>query len=377
MKGCLRLFLIAVVAATLSVPIWAQLTIPEISYDAVENLKGFPDDVYLGEIAGVATNSKGHIFVYTRTGHVTVTEGTSRAFVHGGAHLYEFDQTGKYLREIGQGVYGFVWAHTVHVDPQDNIWIVDEGSNMIMKFDPDGRVLMTLGRHPEATPIPQPRTLAPVPTRPAGPGGGAAAEGGGRPSALPGAGVPGDNFDWPDDVAWDPQGNIFIADGDHDNQRVAKFDKDGKFIKSWGSLGTAPGQFHTVHSLQVDAKGMVYVADRSNNRIQVFDNDGNFKTQYMNVGTPGTLCITSGPHQYLYSANFNFPENFEEGGEIYKMELDGKVLGRFGKAGHQVREFGSVHAIDCRNPNELIVGDLTNWRVQKITLHPTAAQGPS
>ena len=136
----------------------------------------------------------------------------------------------------------------------------------------------------------------------------------------------------------------------------------------------APGQFNTVHSLQVDAQGMVYVADRANNRIQVFDNDGNFKAQYRNVGSPWTLCITPGPHQYLYSSNSNYPNDFENG-EIYKMELDGKILGKFGKAGKALKEHGSLHAMDCRTPNTLYTGDLTNWRVQKLTLHPTAAQG--
>ena len=174
-------------------------------------------------------------------------------------------------------------------------------------------------------------------------------------------------------MGWDAAGNIFISDG-YGNSRVAKFDKNGRFIKSWGQRGTEPGQFNTLHSLQVDAQGMVYVADRTNNRIQVFDNDGNFKTQYRNVGSPWTLCITPGPHQYLYSSNSNYPNDFENG-EIYKMELDGKILGRFSKAGKLPGQHGSLHAMDCRTPNTLYTGDLTNWRVQKLTLHPTPAQG--
>ena len=112
-------------------------------------------------------------------------------------------------------------------------------------------------------------------------------------------GVPGDNFNRPTDVAWDAAGNIFVADG-YGNSRVAKFDKNGKFIKSWGQSGTAPGQFNLLHTIATDAQGNVYVGDRSNRRIQVFDNDGNFKTQYLNVGAPWAICITPGPHQYLY-----------------------------------------------------------------------------
>ena len=378
MKRCLQVFLIAAAAVVFTIPLWAQLTVADIPFDSQPNLLSMPDDIYLGEAVGVATNSKGHIFVYTRTGHISVTEGTSRAFEHNAARLFEFDQTGKYVKEIGQGMYPFLFAHAVRVDKDDNIWIVDEGSMMIVKFDPNGKHLMNLGRKPEAINIPAP-AAAPAPVAPGGgEGRGAGAEGRGAaaaaaPPAPQGVGVPGDNFNRPTDVAWDPAGNIFISDG-YGNSRVAKFDKMGKFIKSWGQRGTAPGQFNTVHSLQVDAQGMVYVADRANNRIQVFDNDGNFKTQYRNVGSPWTLCITPGPHQYLYSSNSNYPNDFENG-EIYKMELDGKILGKFGKAGKALKEHGSLHAMDCRTPNTLYTGDLTNWRVQKLTLHPTAAQG--
>src|ERR1700689_1708832 len=108
--------------------------VPEIPYDSVPNFLKLPPNLYLGEGIGVATNSKGHVFVYTRSQET---------------RLFEFDQTGKFVREIGQGLYGFVFAHAVRVDPQDNIWAVDEGSNMIIKFNPEGRVIMTMGRRPE------------------------------------------------------------------------------------------------------------------------------------------------------------------------------------------------------------------------------------
>ena len=331
-------------ALILAGPIAAQRSTPEIAFDAVDPLT-MPDDIYLGEAVGVATNSLGHIFVYTRTGSVNATLGTNRVFLRSAARLFEFDEDGRYRREIGQGLYGFVFAHTVRVDRDDNVWVVDEGSNMVIKFDPEGRVLMTLGRKPEAIRVPTPEAER-------------------EPGS--GAGVLGDNFRRPTDVAWDAQGNIFVSDG-YENSRVAKFDRNGKFIKSWGSFGADPGQFNTLHSIAVDAQGNVYVGDRGNRRIQVFDNDGNFKTQYTNVGAPWALCITPGPHQYLYSSNSNGTASMENG-EIYKMELDGTVLGRFGHAGKLIGEFGSVHEIDCRNENELYVGEITNWRVQKLSL---------
>jgi len=343
----------------------AQLAIPEIPYEAVDPIK-LPDNLYLGEAVGVTTNSKGNIFVYTRTGNPAATLGTRRTFARNAARLFEFDPSGKFVREIGQENYGFVFAHTVRVDRQDNIWVVDEGSNMIIKFDPSGRIVMTMGRKPEAL-----DTIASVaPPAPAAPAGGrAGGPGAGAPAAAPapvGAGLAGDNFNRPTDVGWDAEGNIFVSDG-YGNSRVAKFDKNGRFLKSWGSRGTAPGQFNIPHSLAVDAKGLVYVGDRTNNRIQVFDNDGNFKTQFINVGAPSAICITTGPTQYLFASNSN-PSTSMENGEIYKMTLDGKILGKFGTAGKLLKEFGSVHEMDCRSENELYVGEITNWRVQKLTL---------
>ena len=360
MKRCLHFALLGV-PLLCAASLFAQSSVPEIPYDSAPNLLKLPDNLYLGEAVGVATNSKGHIFVYTRTGSVNATLGTNRVFVRAAARLFEFDQTGKYVREIGQGLYGFVFAHTVRVDPQDNIWVVDEGSNMVIKFDPEGHVVMTMGRKPEAINIP----AAPAPGGAAA-GGGPAGEGGGR-TANNGAGVPGDNFNRPTDVAWDSAGNIFVSDG-YGNSRVAKFDKNGKFIKSWGTRGAAPGQFNTPHSIAVDAQGNVFVGDRGNKRLQVFDNDGNPKAQYTNVGAPWAVCITPGPHQYLYSSNSNGTADFNNG-EIYKMELDGRIVGKFGTAGKQLKEFGSVHEIDCRKGNEIYVGEITNWRVQKLTLH--------
>ena len=338
-------FVCALALCLAAMPLFAQ-SIPDISYDSTPNLLKMPDDIYLGEVLGVATNSKGHIFVYTRTGSVNVTTGTNRVFVRSASRLFEFDQAGKYIREIGQGLYGFVQAHAVRIDPQDNIWVVDEGSNMVIKFDPEGRVVMTLGRKPEAINNP---------VRPA------------NPDAGSGPGFPGDNFNGPSDVAWDSAGDIFVADGSAPS-RIAKFDKNGVFIKTWGGKGEALGKFSTPHSIVVDSKDNLYVADRGNKRIQVFDTDGNLKKTYTNVGSPWALCITSGPHPYLYSSDSN--TNDFDPATIYKMELDGTILGKFGAGGKQLKEFGTVHEMDCRKDNEVYVAEITTWRVQKLILHP-------
>src|SRR2546425_10797043 len=146
---------LVVIASLLAPPVFAQSkakaeNVPEIPYDSVPNFLKLPPNLYLGEGIGVATNSKGHVFVYTRSGDT---------------RLFEFDQNGSFVREIGQGLYGFEFAHAVRVDAQDNIWVVDEGTNMVIKFNPEGRVVMVLGRRPEAVE----GVVAPAPGAPPAP----------------------------------------------------------------------------------------------------------------------------------------------------------------------------------------------------------------
>ena len=309
---------------------------PRISYESVPDFIKMPDGLYMGEAMGVATNSHGEFYVYTRSGEAT--------------RLFQFAEDGTFMREIGKGLYGFVFAHAVRVDSDDNIWVVDEGSDMVIKFNPEGRVMMTIGRRPEAQQIRE------TPGR----GGGPATH---RPY----------NMGRPTDIGWDPQGNIFVTDG-YTNSRVVKYSPDGRFIADVGSRGSDPGQLSTPHSMSMDAQGNVYVGDRGNRRIQVFDNDLNLVRIIDGVGAPWAVCVSPGPHQYLFSSNSNTTgnskESYDNAGEIYKMELDGTIIGRFGTGGKRLGEFGSVHAIDCRNPDELLVAEVTTWRVQKLLLDP-------
>jgi hypothetical protein len=358
MRRAIYTLLTATLVATM--PLSAQNTAPVLNFDSASNPLALPDDIYLGEVGGVATNSRGDIFVYTRTGHPTVSMATARPFVHGGSRLFQFDRNGKFTREIGQGVYGFLFAAQVRVDPQDNLWVVDEMSAMVMKFDPQGRVVFLLGRKAEAIQNPP---------RAGGPGGGGGEGGGGRGGGPPGAGPQQDLFNRPTDVAWDAQGNIFVADGRGTNQRVAKFSKDGVFVKSIGQRGNAQGQFASVDSIAIDAQGNLYVADAGSMRIQVFDNNGTFKSEIKNVGNAQAICITPGANQVMYVSNSNPPTDLDTAGEIYKMKLDGSMIGKFGKAGKLPKEFGTVNAIDCRSENTLYVGEVGNFRVQKLTIH--------
>ena len=350
----------------------AQQTAPEtaaaIPYDSVPDFFKLPPDMSFGEAAGVAVNSRGHVFVFSRGG----TSGP--AYGAAAAQLLEFDPDGKFLREIGRNLYAWSFAHAVRIDKDDNIWAVDKGSDMVIKFDPEGRVAMVFGRKKEASDEADEPWKHP------------------SPPAAPVDGM----FRQVTDVTWDGAGNTYISDG-YINSRVAKYDPDGNWIKSWGEFGTGPGQFRVLHSIQADAEGHIYVGDRGNGRIQVFDGEGNLiriiqigvpfdyarahpaigpkpgapdgslasygAALTMAPGAPWALCITPPPHQVLYTSDA-FP------GRIYKMTLDGRVLGVLGETGKKLKQFGWIHEIACPSENELYVAELLNWRVQKLILHP-------
>jgi hypothetical protein len=318
-------------------PAKAKATTAEIPFESVPNFFKLPAGLYMGEGVGVATNSKGNVYVYVRSGET---------------RLFEFDKSGAFVKEFGVGSYGFSFAHAVRVDKDDNVWAVDEGTNIIQKFSPDGKLLMVLGKRPD--PLEQ---LAFTP-------GGGQYSGANRPYS----------FHRQTDIGWDPQGNIFVSDG-YGDSRVVKYDKNGRFVKSvGGARGSAPSMMNTPHSITSDAQGNIYVGDRGNARVQVFDNDLTLRAIYDNVGNPWAVCISPGPHQYLFVSNSNPDSNpaasWAITGEIYKMELDGTIVGKFGKAGKGLGEFSTVHEIDCRNPDQLFVSEISAWRAQKIILNP-------
>jgi hypothetical protein len=345
-------------------PAHAQSTVPTLAFESVPDPLKLPDGLNFGEVAGVAVNSKGHVFVFSRGN----TDGP--AYGAAAAQLLEFDQNGRYVREIGKHLYAWSFAHTVKIDPHDNIWATDKGSDMVVKFTPNGRVAMVFGRKQEAS------------------------DDGTGPLKHPNPPLPPEDgrFRQVTDVAWDGAMNAYISDG-YINSRIAKVDKDGNWLASFGTPGSGPGQLNTPHSIAIDAKGLVYVADRGNGRIQVFDGNGNVVRQIAidvpvppdarmaignkpnpdatpSYGTPKTLapgspwaiCITPPPHQVLFAADA-YP------GRIYKLSLDGQVLGTFGKSGKLLREFGWIHEIACPSEHLLYVAEVLNWRVQKLIVH--------
>jgi sugar lactone lactonase YvrE len=348
--------LLAVLALP-AAPLFAQQRVPEIPFTSVPNYPNLPAGMNFGEVPGVAVNSRGHVFVFSRS-----NSATGPAFGAAAAELFEFDQNGTFVREIGKGLYAWSEAHSVRIDRNDNIWAIDKGSNMVVRFNPLGRVVWVFGRRQEAADGAEPLGHPDPPLPP----------------------VDG-NFRQPTDIAWDSQGNSYITDG-YINSRVAKFDKNGDWVKSWGSKGSGPGQFNIPHSIAIDRQDNVYVGDRTNHRIEVFDTDGNFKRMFsievppdptskavngatptgdrlkQAIGAPNSMCITPGPVQVLFVGESTYP------GRIFKVALDGTVLGVIGRSGRNLGQFSGAHAIACPSEREIYVGETSNWRVQKLLL---------
>jgi sugar lactone lactonase YvrE len=355
MKICL--FVILVLLAPLS---FSQQTVPEISFDSISEYLKLPPGVNFGEVPGVAVNSKGHVFVFTRS-----HSASGPAYGPAAAQLFEFGPKGEFLREIGKDLYAWSEAHSVRIDRDDNIWAIDKGSDMIIKFNQAGRVVMTFGRRSES------------------------ADEGAKPWAHPDPPLPPVDglFRQPTDVTWDSEGNVYITDG-YVNSRVAKYDKNGDWVKSWGDKGAGPGQFRIPHTIVADRNNNLYVGDRTNRRVQVFDTDGKLLrmftidvppvpgTRAVNgntptgerlaavIGAPNSICITPGPNQVLFVGESTFP------GRIFKVSLDGKVLGVIGRSGRQLKQFSGAHQLACPSENEVYAAETSNWRVQKLILHP-------
>jgi hypothetical protein len=344
----------------------------EIKIHSIPDFLKLPANMYLGEAAGVAVNSAGHVFVFTRG------NSTGPAYAATAAELLEFDPSGNYIREIGHNLYAWSFAHAVRVDRHDNIWVTDKGSDMVIEFNPAGRVKMVIGRKQEASDDGTGPIKHVNPPRPPVDG----------------------QFRQVTDVTWDTDDNAYISDG-YINSRVAKVDKNGDWVKSFGEPGSGQGQLNTPHSIAIDAQNNIYVANRGNRRIEVFDRDGNYERQItinvppppgvkaalgatpvqaadgswpnatMAPGAPWAICITPGTSNQVLFAADAFP------GRIYKLSLDGKVLGYWGRSGKQLGQFGWIHELACPNPNTVFAAELLNWRVQKMILDDSMPAKPA
>jgi hypothetical protein len=313
----------------------------------------------MGQPVGVDVNSQNHLFVYSRTHPQGIARGGTAAM------LWEFDQNGKFVKEWGPHNYAASFAHSVRVDKRDNVWQVDEGSGMIVKYNPDAIPVEQFGRTPEAIDYLE-SMLEKV---------GRGFEGEARRLEHPvdmqhrlhPDGTVG-TFNRPTDVAWDSHDNVFVTDG-YGNSRVVKIAPGGHWLKWVGTWGTGPNQFNIVHSVAVDAQDNIYAADRNNHRIQVYDDNLNFIKSITGMGAPWGLCIPrpdSSGRQVLYSSDGT-------SGRLYKIDLaSGKVVGwaqtSLGRGEDDAGRL--VHEIGCKDPNVVYLGSAILWNVTKVTIAP-------
>jgi sugar lactone lactonase YvrE len=291
---------------------------PLLDYVPVAEPVTLPPGLTMGPSAAVAFDARGHLFVLTR----------------GNPALWEFDPDGQLVRSFGADL--FTRSHGLHIDHEGNLWVTDVGSHIVVKLDASGQVLMTIGVKGEA----------------------------GEWNEATGS----HRLNQPNEVAVADNGDVFIAQGHtpgtRGDPRVLKFDRTGRFLATWGGKGTGPGQFDVAHGISIDAKGLLWVADRENQRIQIFDQEGTFVRQVTYAGLPCGVDIGA---DAIYMVN-----GFT--GQILKLDLDGAVLAAVGHPGKGLGEFGEAHYIAASPRGELYVADTVNRVLHKFVKDTTAGR---
>ncbi len=292
--------------ATLLVPAVA----PALNYVPAPKAFDLPTGMTMGPPASVAFDSKGHMFVLTR----------------GDKTFFEFDKNGAFIRSFGDNL--FTRSHGLRIDRDDNLWATDVGAHVVVKLSARGNVLLTLGTKGEA----------------------------GDWNEATGS----HKFNQPNDIAIAPNGDVFVAQGHtpgpNGDARVLKFDKSGRFIKSWGGKGSGPGQFQVAHGIGIDRKGQLWVADRENQRIQLFTADGTFVRELKYAGLPCGFAI--GRRSIFMVNGF--------AGQLLQLDLDGKVIAALGKPGTSLGEFGEAHMVNVSPKGEIYVADTVNATLTKF-----------
>ena len=283
---------------------------PELDYVVAPMPVTLPDGMTMGAAASVAFDAKGHLFVLTR----------------GDKTFFEFNPDGTFVRAFGDKL--FTRSHGLRIDSEGNLWATDVGGHVVVKLNREGQTLLTIGTRGEA----------------------------GEWNEAAGS----RKLNQPNDVVIAANGDVFVAQGHTPgaagDARVLKFDKTGKFIKSWGGKGSGPGQFQVAHGIAIDAKGLVWVADRENQRIQLFQQDGTFVREIKYKGLP---CGFDIGREHIYMVN-----GFA--GQLLRLDLNGKVLAAIGRPGKGPGEFGEAHMIAVSPRGEIFVADSVNAALVKF-----------
>ena len=284
---------------------------PELDFAFVPDAITLPAGAKMGAAAAVAFDARGHIYVLTR----------------GAQAFFEFDENGAFVRSFGDGL--FTRSHGLKIDRDGNLWATDVGGHIVVKMNPAGQVLLTIGTKGEA----------------------------GDWNEAAGS----HKLNQPNDIAIAPNGDVFVAQGHtpgagRGDARVLKFDKDGRFIKSWGGKGNGPGQFDVAHGITFDPKGLLWVMDRENQRIQVFDTNGTFVREQKYKGLP---CSVAFARDEAFMVN-----GFA--GQLLRLDTSGKVLAAMGKPGTAPGEFGEAHFIAVSARGDVYVADSVNGMLMKF-----------
>ena len=281
-----------------------------------------PAEVQWAAMPGVSVDPQDNVWIFTRAN----------------PPVQVYDRSGKLIRSWGEGL--FKSAHFLRFDPKGNLWLADAGNHAVHQFTPEGKLLRTLG-----TP--------------------------GEP------GCDEKHFSKPTDMVVTPAGDVFVTDG-YGNARVAHFDKNGKFVKRWGRPGLGPGEFSLPHSIVVDSKGRLYVADRSNIRVQVFDQHGKFLDQWSNIMVPWGLWITKDDEIWVCGSS---PMTWGPEPALLGCPPKDQMVARFYAAGKVLQiwtfpkgedgkekpgEVNWLHGLALDSQGNLYTGDIKGQRVQKF-----------
>lgn len=294
-------------------------------YQVVHGWPQLPEGRILGQATGVDLDPRGNVFVFHRAGRMWSEDPALPLISEATIEVFE-GATGRHLRSWGANL--FLMPHGLTIDRQGNVWLTDVLLHQVLKFSPSGELLLTLGE----------------------------------------ARVPGTDrmhFNLPTDVAVLPDGSFYVSDG-YRNARVVKFSATGEYLFEWGRKGTEPGEFDLPHAIDVDDAGRVYVADRSNARVQVFDGQGNFLAQWRSteLGRPYSIAV-SGDRAIVVDGG-DQPEQGPDRSGAAEVDLNGRVLARFGRFGNQDGQFRLTHDVAIGSDGSIFVVDAWGQRVQRF-----------
>lgn len=281
----------------------APISSDTYTYKVVPNWPQLPPGFTFTKVTGIATDSAGRIYAA------------------GGKQnpILIFSPEGKYLGSWGGDTIKLKHGLRIH---NDHVWVTDVENHQVYQFTLDGRLLREFG------------------TR-----------------GVPGQGQ--NQFNRPSDIAFAPNGDIYISDG-YGNSRVVCLAPDGSFKNTWGTKGSEPGQFDLVHGIATDDQGRVYVADRNNRRIQVFTSEGRFLRQWRHVGKPFSFYITADRKIFVTDGKEEGPER------VLILDTDGNILATFGQSGPEPGQFKMCHSVHVTDKGEVYIAEAINNRIQKF-----------